>query len=158
MSHHVLGTSGRGNVEEAILADVALRRVPAHLEGAGGGISDLQILHSAQSLCRQRASTWLSISCLSYSHSQKSDKQLHITLSSTLSEQLGEVYRFREVQQVCCQVSITGKWHLLTFFDYLNFLLLPSHQMILLVLYYASKHHIYNIKINLRKGCFTFLW
>lgn len=52
MSHHVLGASGRGNIEDAILADVALRRLPAHLEGAGGGISDLQILHSAQSLCQ----------------------------------------------------------------------------------------------------------
>lgn len=51
ISHHVLGASGRGHVEDAVLPDVALRWVPAHLQGAGGGIGDLQILHSAQSLC-----------------------------------------------------------------------------------------------------------
>lgn len=52
MSHHVLGAAGRRDVEDAVLADVALRWLPAHLEGAGGGISDLQVLHSAQRLCQ----------------------------------------------------------------------------------------------------------
>lgn len=51
--HHVLGAAGFGNVEEAVLADVALRWFPAHLEGAGGGISDLQVLHSSQRLWRR---------------------------------------------------------------------------------------------------------
>lgn len=53
MSHHVFGAAGFWDVEDAVLADVALRRLPAHLERAGGGIRDLQVLYSAQSLCQQ---------------------------------------------------------------------------------------------------------
>lgn len=49
-SHHVLGTAGRGDVEDAVLADVAFRWIPAHLEGAGSWISDLQVLHPSQRL------------------------------------------------------------------------------------------------------------
>lgn len=50
-SHHVLGAAVGGNVEDAVLADVALCWVPAHLEGAGGRIRHLQVLHSSQRLC-----------------------------------------------------------------------------------------------------------
>lgn len=47
--YHVLGPALRG-VEEAVVSHVALRRLPAHLQGAGGGVGDLQVLHAAQGL------------------------------------------------------------------------------------------------------------
>lgn len=52
-SHHVLGAAARRDVEDAVLADIAFCRLPAHLEGAGGGVRDLQVPHSAQSLCQK---------------------------------------------------------------------------------------------------------
>lgn len=51
LSHHILGSSRRWDVEDAVLSDAALRRVPAHVQGAGGGLGDLQVLHPAQSFC-----------------------------------------------------------------------------------------------------------
>lgn len=49
-SHHVLGAAGSRDIEDAVLTDVALHWVPAHLEGACGWIRDLQVLHSSQGL------------------------------------------------------------------------------------------------------------
>lgn len=48
--HHVLGAAGSRDVEDAVLADVALRRIPAHLQGAGGWFGDLQVLGPPQRL------------------------------------------------------------------------------------------------------------
>lgn len=56
-THHVLGPTGGRDVKEAVLADIALRWVPAHLEGAGGRIGDLQALHSSQRLCQKQTTS-----------------------------------------------------------------------------------------------------
>lgn len=56
-THHVLGPTGGRDVKEAVLADIALRWVPAHLEGAGGWIGDLQVLHSSQRLCQKQTTS-----------------------------------------------------------------------------------------------------
>lgn len=53
-SHHVLGAAGGRKVEDAVLADVSLRWVPAHLEGTGGWICDLQVLHASQRLWQKQ--------------------------------------------------------------------------------------------------------
>lgn len=73
ISNHVLGASGRGHVEDAVLPDVALRRFPAHLQGAGGGISDLEVLHSTQSLCEHNMVVTFQTSFLECQMSQRSN-------------------------------------------------------------------------------------
>lgn len=52
--HHVLSSPTGWNVEDAVLADIALSGLPADLQGAGGGVTDLKVLDSAQSLCREQ--------------------------------------------------------------------------------------------------------
>lgn len=73
ISNHVLGASGCRHVEDAVLPDVALRRFPAHLQGAGGGISDLEVLHSSQSLCEHNMMVKFQTSFLECQMSKKSN-------------------------------------------------------------------------------------
>lgn len=47
---HALRSSGGRDVDDVVLPDVALGRIPAHPEGVGGGVGHLQVLHSAQRL------------------------------------------------------------------------------------------------------------
>lgn len=49
-SYHVLVSSGRGHPDHDVFTYVALGRVPAHVQGAGGGISNLQVPRKAQRL------------------------------------------------------------------------------------------------------------
>lgn len=47
-TYHILLSSSCGHPDHDVLPHVPLRRVPAHVQGAGGGIRHLQVLHKAQ--------------------------------------------------------------------------------------------------------------
>lgn len=49
-AYHALGPSGSRHVENVVVSDVALRRLPVDPQGVGGGVADLQVLDSAERL------------------------------------------------------------------------------------------------------------
>lgn len=53
-AYHALLSSSGGDVDDLVLSDVALSRVPADPQWVDGGVGHLEILHSAQSLWNRR--------------------------------------------------------------------------------------------------------
>lgn len=49
-THHALCPSGCRDVEDVVVSDVTVRRLPLDPQRVGGGVGDLQVLHSTQRL------------------------------------------------------------------------------------------------------------
>lgn len=49
-THHALRPSGSRHIEDVVVPDVALRRLPVDPQGVSGGVGDLQVLDSTQRL------------------------------------------------------------------------------------------------------------
>lgn len=53
-AYHILSSSSSRYIVDLVLADVALGSLPLDVQGAGGGVSDLEVPHSSQRLWRER--------------------------------------------------------------------------------------------------------